>query len=186
MVFVKFVFLSFFFRFWFVVLPLSKIFYKYLVVSAIGSFFYGTIGAVRQNVIKRVLAYTSMGQTAFFLLGLLTCSVQGFFASVFHMLVYLLTLLLFFTIFFINKNYNNSEILFNTDLTGLGKKAPLLAFGYTIVFLSLAGVPPLLGFFSKFLILISLVNSKHYFLALFSLLASVIISFIYFRFIKII
>ena len=187
MVFLKLVFISFFFKFWFVLFPMNAVYYKYLIVSAVGCFFYGTFGSIRQTTIKRILAYTSMNQTAFFFLGLLAGNIQGFFSSLFHILVYLLTLFLFFLLFFISKYYNNNtEFIFNSDFTGLGKKLPILSLGFTVVFLSLAGIPPMLGFFTKFFITVALVNSNHYFLTLFSLLMSVVVSFVYLRFIKII
>ena len=90
-------------------------------------------------------------------------------------------LLFLFTLKRNDKFYDNVE-----DLSGLSKNHPLISFSFLILLFSLAGIPPLAGFFAKFYIFISVIEESMYFLAIVGLLSSVISAFYYLRIIKII
>ena len=166
--------------------PVFNLWYKLFLVLTIISLLYGAIGAIKQVTIKRVLAYTSISQTGFFFLGLISCSIEGFSASFFHVSIYILSLLLFFILFFLFYNFSNKELIFITDFSLMGKNNPVFALAFTIVFLSISGLPPFLGFYTKYFLFSSLINSGFYVLLFFSIFSSILTSFVYIRFIKLI
>ena len=186
MVLVKLPLLDFFIKMWCLVNPRHFLLYEFLVVCIIGNFCIGTLGAFRQNTIKRTLAYTSLIQLSFFFLGLISGNFQGLFSSLFHMIIYLLTLMTFLLLLFKLSFLVDKELVYTCDLTGLGKYYITYALVISVLLLSLAGIPPFLGFFTKFLILISLFKSGHYFLTMISIAIGVIVAFIYIRFLKVI
>jgi NADH:ubiquinone oxidoreductase subunit 2 (subunit N) len=89
-------------------------------------------------------------------------------------------------LFFYTCNSKTRELIYNIDFIGLGKLSPKLGILYTIVFLSMAGLPPMVGFFTKYFIFVSLVKEGFYFLTLYAIVLSVITSFVYIRLVKLI
>ena len=119
------------------------------------------------------------------LAGLSTGTTQGVQSSITYITIYLVMNLAFFSCLFMLKR--NDEYYENIDdLSGLSKNHPLLSLSLLVVLFSLAGIPPLAGFFAKFYIFVSVINEKMYFLAIVGLLATVIAAFYYLRIIKII
>lgn len=148
----------------------------------------GTLKALQQNKIKRFLAYSSIGHVGFLLVGFSTGTVIGIQSLIFYLVIYTVMMLNVWAIVISlkvkNKKYVQAKYI--NDLQGLSKSNPLLAYTLTINMFSMAGVPPLAGFFAKFYILFSGLESSLNILVIFCILLSVVSAFYYIRFIKII
>ena len=155
---------------------------------SVSSIFIGTLKALQQNKIKRFFAYSSIGHVGFLLLGFATGTFIGLQSLLFYLVIYTIMMLNVWSIIISlrlkNKQYN--YIRYISDLQGLSKSNPVLAYTLAINMFSMAGVPPLAGFFAKFYILFSSFEAGMHFLVIFSILFSVISAFYYLRFIKII
>ncbi len=156
-----------------------------IIFLSIASMIFGAVAAIGQKNLKRLIAYSSISHMGYALAGLSTGTVQGVHSSITYMTIYLVMNLAFFScLFMLKRNYEYYENI--DDLSGLSKNHPLLALSLLIVLFSLAGIPPLAGFFAKFYIFVAVINEKMYFLAIVGLLATVIAAFYYLRIIKII
>ncbi|MDZ4743510.1 MAG: NADH-quinone oxidoreductase subunit N [Verrucomicrobiota bacterium] len=111
---------------------------------------FGNLAALPQTNIKRILAYSSIGHTGFVLLGLSTVNGFGLTAVVYYLFAYVIATILCFLVLIIVSNTSHSENII--EFSGLAKRSPGLAFAMTIGLVSLAGIPPLAGFFGKFLV----------------------------------
>lgn len=143
----------------------------------------GNVLAIAQDNIKRMLAYSTIGHIGFILLGLFTAPSAGYIATVYYVLVYVFMVLASFGII-IAVSKQGFEAEYISDYSGLAKRKPWLAFMMLLVMLSMAGVPPLLGFYAKFLILQNVVTAGYPLLAIAALVFTVIGSFYYLRVIK--
>ena len=156
-----------------------------IVFISIASMIFGAVAAIGQKNLKRLLAYSSISHMGYALAGLATVSNQGIQSSITYISIYLVMNLAFFSCLFMlkrnDKYYENIE-----DLSGLSKKHPILSFSLLIVLFSLAGIPPLAGFFAKFYVFLAVIEQSMYFLAIVGLLATVVAAFYYLRIIKII
>ena len=156
-----------------------------IIFISIASMILGSIAAIGQNNIKRLVAYSSIGHIGFILAGLSTATNNGIQNSIIYLVIYgIMNLGLFSCIFLLKRKniyYENLD-----DLSGMSKNHPLLSLSMLIFLFSLAGIPPLAGFFAKFYIFISVIESKMYFLAIIGLLTTVVSAFYYLRIIKII
>ena len=156
-----------------------------IVFISIASMIFGAVAAIGQKNLKRLIAYSSISHMGYALAGLSTVSNQGIQSSITYISIYLVMNLAFFSCLFMlkrnDKYYENIE-----DLSGLSKKHPILSFSLLIVLFSLAGVPPLAGFFAKFYVFLAVIEQSMYFLAIVGLLATVVAAFYYLRIIKII
>jgi len=156
-----------------------------IVFLSIASMLFGAIAAIGQKNLKRLVAYSSIGHMGYALAGLSTGTNQGIQSSITYISIYLFMNLAFFSCLFMlrrdEKYYENIE-----DLSGLSKNHPILSFSFLIVLFSLAGIPPLAGFFAKFYIFSAVIEQSMYFLAITGLLSTVIAAFYYLRLIKII
>jgi len=156
-----------------------------IIFLSIASMLFGAIAAIGQKNLKRLVAYSSIGHMGYALAGLSTGSNQGIQSSITYISIYLFMNLAFFSCLFMlkrdEKYFENIE-----DLSGLAKNHPLLSFSFLIVLFSLAGIPPLAGFFAKFYIFTAVIEESMYFLAIVGLLSTVIAAFYYLRLIKII
>ena len=156
-----------------------------IVFLAIGSMILGAVAAIGQNNIKRLMAYSSIGHIGYALAGLSTGTNAGVQSTIIYLVIYLFMNLSVFGCIFMMKREDNFLENIN-DLSGLSKNHPLLALCFLISLFSLAGIPPLAGFFAKFYIFMSVIESKMYVLAIIGLLTTVISAFYYLRIIKII
>jgi NADH-quinone oxidoreductase subunit N len=176
-------------------LPLAIDWQKMLVVLSIGSLFIGNIGAIAQTNLKRMLAYSTISQMGFVLLGLLSGVVNGntlsaanaYSSSMFYVITYVLTTLASFGVILLlsREGFESEEI---SDLSGLNERSPLYAAVMAICLFSMAGIPPLVGFYAKLSVLQSLVTSNetvYIYLAMFAVLMSLIGAFYYLRVIKV-
>ena len=156
-----------------------------IIFLSIASMLLGAIAAIGQKNLKRLVAYSSIGHMGYALAGLATGTNHGIQSSIAYISIYLFMNLAFFSCLFMlrrdEKYFENIE-----DLSGLSKNHPLLSFSFLIVLFSLAGIPPLAGFFAKFYIFSAVIEESMYFLAIVGLLSTVIAAFYYLRLIKII
>jgi NADH-quinone oxidoreductase subunit N len=166
-----------------------------LVVLSIGSLVLGNLAAIAQTNLKRMLAYSTIGQMGFMLLGL-TPTVIGantlsaanaYSSSMFYIVTYVLTTLGTFGLIMLlsRQGFESEEI---NDLAGLGQRAPWMAGVMALLMFSLAGVPPLVGFYAKLSILQALVTTAavpYIALAVFAVMMSLVGSFYYLRIVKV-
>ena len=156
-----------------------------LIFLSIASMLFGAIAAIGQKNLKRLVAYSSIGHVGYALAGLATGSNEGIQSSVIYITIYILMNLGLFCCLLMMKR--NNEYYENIDdLSGLSKNHPLLSLSLLIILFSLAGIPPLAGFFAKFYIFKSVLEQSMYFLAIVGLLSTVVAAFYYLRIIKII
>ena len=156
-----------------------------IVFLSIASMILGAFAAIGQNNIKRLMAYSSIGHMGYALAGLATGTFAGIQSTIIYLTIYLVMNLGAFGCIFMMKREN---IFYEniTDLSGLSKNHPILAFSFLIIFFSLAGIPPLAGFFAKFYVFMAVIEVEMYTLAIIGLTTTVISAFYYLRIIKII
>ena len=156
-----------------------------IVFLAIGSMILGAVAAIGQNNIKRLMAYSSIGHMGYALAGLSTGTNSGIQSTIIYLTIYLVMNLGAFACIFMMKRekifYENIN-----ELSGLSKNQPILALSFLIILFSLAGIPPLAGFFAKFYVFMAVIESGMYLLAIIGLVTTVISAFYYLRIIKII
>lgn len=156
-----------------------------LVFLSIASMLFGAIAAIGQKNIKRLIAYSSIGHIGYALAGIASASNDGIQSSVIYLTIYIvMNLGLFSCLLMLRRNDNYYESI--DDLSGLSKNHPILSFSLLVILFSLAGIPPLAGFFAKFYIFKAVIEQSMYFLAIVGLLSTVIAAFYYLRIIKII
>ena len=176
-------------------LPLAFDWQQMLAVMAIGSLLVGNLAAIAQTNLKRMLAFSTISQMGFMLLGMLSGVVNGnqlnaesaYSAAMFYAITYVLTTLAAFGIIMLlaRAGHESEEI---TDLAGLNQRSPLYAGVMAIVMLSLAGLPPLVGFYAKLSVLQALISSQqtsYLVLAVFAVMMSLVGAFYYLRLIKV-
>ena len=157
-----------------------------IIFVSIASMSLGSFVAIRQSNIKRLLAYSSIAHMGFALIGLISpLSQLGVQALLIYMLIYIVTNLGVFACI-ISLEKNEGETISNTDdLSGLSKKYPFISFSMAMLMFSFAGIPPLAGFFGKYLIFRSAIENGLIEIAVFGLIISVVAAFYYIRIIKI-
>lgn len=176
-------------------LPLAIDWQQMLALMAIGSLLIGNLAAVAQTNLKRMLAFSTISQMGFLLLGLMAGVVNGnqvntesaYGASMFYVVTYVLTTLSAFGIILLlaRAGHESEEI---SDLAGLNQRSPLYAGVMAISMLSLAGLPPLVGFYAKLGVLQALIASEktsYLVLAIFAVTMSLIGAFYYLRVVKV-
>ncbi len=156
-----------------------------LIFLSIASMLFGAIAAIGQTNLKRLIAYSSIGHVGYTLAGLATGSNDGIQSSVIYITIYILMNLGLFSCLLMMKR-NNEYYEDIEDLSGLSKNHPLLSISLLVILFSLAGIPPLAGFFAKFYIFKSVLEQSMYLLAIVGLLSTVVAAFYYLRIIKII
>ena len=156
-----------------------------LVFLSIASMLFGAVAAIGQTNLKRLIAYSSISHIGYALAGLATGTNDGIQSSVIYITIYILMNLGLFSCLLMMKR-NNDYYEDIGDLSGLSKNHPLLSLSLLVILFSLAGIPPLAGFFAKFYIFKSVLEQSMYFLAIVGLLSTVVAAFYYLRIIKII
>ena len=156
-----------------------------IIFLSIGSMIFGAVAAIGQYNIKRLMAYSSIGHIGYALAGIATGTIAGVQSTIIYLTIYLVMNLGAFGCIFMMKRENTFYENIN-DLSGLSKNHPIFAFGFLIILFSLAGIPPLAGFFAKFYVFMAVIESKMYSLAIIGLVTTVISAFYYLRIIKII
>ncbi len=176
-------------------LPLAIDWQQMLAVLSVGSLLVGNLAAIAQTNLKRMLAFSTIAQMGFILLGLMAGVVNGntngaaaaYSASMFYVVTYVLTTLATFGIIMLlaRGGFESEEI---SDLAGLNQRSPLYAAIMGICLFSLAGVPPMVGFFAKLSVLQPLVDSGQtslISLAVFAVMMSLVGAFYYLRVVKV-
>ena len=156
-----------------------------VIFLSIGSMILGAVAAIGQHNIKRLLAYSSIGHIGYVLAGIATGQQSGYASSLVYLVIYVVMNIGAFSCLYLLKS-NGSYTEKINDLAGISKNKPILAFSLLIIFFSLAGIPPLGGFFAKFYVFISVIESELYTLAVIGLVTTVISAFYYLKVIKII
>ena len=156
-----------------------------IIFLSLASMIFGGVAAIGQKNLKRLVAYSSISHMGYALAGLSTGTNYGIQSSITYISIYLVMNLALFSCLFMmkieNKYFENIE-----DLSGISKNHPILSFAFLIILFSLAGIPPLAGFFAKFYIFMAVIEQSMYFLAITGLLATVVSAFYYLRIIKVI
>ena len=176
-------------------LPLAIDWQQMLVVLSVGSLALGNLAAIAQTNLKRMLAYSTISQMGFVLLGLLSGVVNGntlsaanaYSSSMFYVITYVLTTLAGFGVILLlsRDGFESEEI---SDLAGLNERSPLYAAVMAICMFSMAGIPPMVGFYAKLSVLQALIASGYtgyIALAVFAVLMSLIGAFYYLRVVKV-
>ncbi|MGF1642146.1 MAG: NADH-quinone oxidoreductase subunit NuoN [Thiotrichales bacterium] len=154
-----------------------------LTVLAVLSIGAGNLIAIAQSNIKRMLAYSTIAHVGFILLGIMTGSRDGYVASMFYTLTYaLMSLGAFGVIAMLSHREFEAENL--EDFKGLNERNPWLAFLAMLLIFSMAGVPPLVGFYAKLNILQAVVQHGDIWLAVYAVLMSVVGAYYYLRVVK--
>jgi len=178
-------------------LPLAIDWQQMLAVLAIGSLLVGNLAAIMQTNLKRMLAYSTISQMGFVLLGLLSGVINGnvdanavenaYSSAMFYVVTYVLTTLASFGVILLlaREGFESEEI---SDLAGLNQRSPLYAGVMAVCLFSMAGIPPLVGFYAKLAVLQALVASGqalYIALAVFAVIMSLIGAFYYLRVVKV-
>ena len=155
-----------------------------IVFVSLASMALGAFAAIGQSNIKRLLAYSSIGHMGFALVGLAAGSQQGVSGVVIYMMIYMImTLGVFACVIAMRRNGAQVEEI--ADLAGLSRTNKGLAFVLAMLMFSLAGIPPLAGFFAKYFVFLSAIQSGLYTLAILGVIASVVGAYYYLRIVKI-
>jgi NADH-quinone oxidoreductase subunit N len=167
--------------------PFKPLFFQWqqiVVVASVLSMALGAFAALRQQNIKRLMAYSSIGNVGYVLLGLASGSEKGIQSVVFYLAIYMVMTLGVFAIILMMKR-RDVMVENISDLAGLARSEPMIAFALLIFMFSLAGIPPLAGFWGKLYIFIAAVEAKLYVPAVLGVLASVVASYYYLRIVKV-
>jgi len=155
-----------------------------LIVNSGITILYGNLCALPQRNLKRLLGYSSIAHAGYLLLGVAALNASGQAAVMYYLAGYLFTVLAAFTVICLVARQTDTEDI--PALAGLNQRSPLLAATMTLAMASLAGIPPLAGFFGKFLLLKSVIESAQathnhgYYCLVFTALAGVVISLYYY------
>ena len=155
-----------------------------VVFLAIASMALGSFAAIGQPNIKRLMAYSSIGHMGYALVGLAAGTAEGVQGVIVYLAIYLvMTLGMFAVILAMRRDGKMVEQI--DQLSGLSRTNPLMALAMAVLLFSLAGIPPLAGFFAKFYVFLAAIESGLYVLAVIGVLLSVVGAFYYLRIVKI-
>ena len=177
-------------------LPVAVDWQKMLVLLAVASLLIGNLTAIAQSNLKRMLAYSTIGQMGFVLLGMLsgvvggdtTTTANAYSAAMFYVITYALTTMGTFGIILLlaREGFEAEEI---ADLRGLNKRSPWYAFVMLLLMFSLAGIPPTMGFYAKLVVIQALLGSGMstgmVWLAVIAVLLSLVAAYYYLRIVKV-
>lgn len=162
-------------------LPSSE-WWAMLVAMCIITMTLGNFVAIFQNNIKRLLAYSSIAQAGYALIGLVTLTQDGSGATMFYLLMYVFTNIAAFGVIVLVSNVTHSDDL--KDLSGLSRRSPFLALIMLLAVLSLSGIPPTAGFFGKFFVFKAAVDAGMWWLALIGILNAFVGLYYYLTIVK--
>ncbi len=170
-------------RFLFTAVPAVAMHWPALLMALASiTILYGSLCAIPQRNLKRLLGYSSIANAGYLLLGFAALSQSGSTAVLYYLAGYLFTVLAAFTVLCVVIKAADAEDI--SSLAGLSKRSPMLASALTLAMVSLAGVPPLAGFIGKFLLLKAVVeqgaSNSHYYWVVAIALAGVVMSFYYY------
>ena len=170
----------------FMFVPFSNILLEWqtiIIFISIASMILGAVAAMVQKNFKRLLAYSSIGHIGYALAGVATGAISGYQSSIVYISIYVvMNIGAFSCLYLLKKDGQYKEDI--SDLSGISKKHPLLAISLLIILFSLAGIPPLGGFFAKFYVFVAVLEKEMYALAIIGLLTTVMSAFYYLKIIK--
>ncbi len=170
----------------FMFIPFSNILLEWqtiIIFISIASMILGAIAAMIQKNFKRLLAYSSIGHIGYALAGVATGAISGYQSTIIYISIYvIMNIGAFSCLYLLKKDGQYKENI--SDLSGISKKHPLVAISLLIILFSLAGVPPLGGFFAKFYVFVAVLEKEMYALAIIGLLTTVMSAFYYLKIIK--
>ena len=170
----------------FMFIPFSNILLEWqtiIIFISIASMILGAVAAMVQKNFKRLLAYSSIGHIGYALAGVATGAISGYQSAIVYISIYVvMNIGAFSCLYLLKKDGQYKENI--SDLSGISKKHPLLAISFLIILFSLAGVPPLGGFFAKFYVFVAVLEKEMYTLAIIGLLTTVMSAFYYLKIIK--
>ncbi len=170
----------------FMFIPFSNILLEWqtiIIFISIGSMILGAVAAMVQKNMKRLLAYSSIGHIGYALAGVATGVVSGYESAIIYITIYvIMNIGAFSCLYLLKKDGQYKESI--SDLSGISKKHPLLSISLLIILFSLAGIPPLGGFFAKFYVFMAVIEQQMYTLAVIGLLTTVMSAFYYLKIIK--
>lgn len=170
----------------FMFVPFSNILLEWqtiIIFISIASMILGAVAAMIQKNFKRLLAYSSIGHIGYALAGVATGAISGYQSAIVYISIYvIMNIGAFSCLYLLKKDGQYKENI--SDLSGISKKHPLLAISLLIILFSLAGVPPLGGFFAKFYVFVAVLEKEMYALAIIGLITTVMSAFYYLKIIK--
>ncbi|MDR4517103.1 MAG: NADH-quinone oxidoreductase subunit NuoN [Nitrosomonas sp.] len=154
-----------------------------LIILAVMSMAVGNIAAIAQTNIKRMLAYSTISHMGFLILGFISADWNGYSSALFYVITYvLMTLGIFAMVMMLSRSGFEAENI--SDFKGLSKRNPWYAFITLLLMFSLAGIPPMVGFYAKLAVLQAVVNAGFIWLAVAAVIFSLIGAFYYLRIVK--
>ena len=156
-----------------------------VIFAALASIVIGALGAIGQNSLKRLLAYSSINNVGFILIGLAAGTVAGASSVLTYLAIYMVMTVGAFTALLMLRNADGLDLETFDDISGLSTTRPALAWALLILMFSLAGIPPLFGFWGKFVVFQAAVEADMLALAAIGIAASVIGAFYYLKFVKV-
>ena len=165
--------------------PQAGAWQQIVIFAAIASIVIGALGAIGQLNIKRLMAYSSINNVGFVLIGLGIASAAGASAMLVYLVIYIVMSLGGFVAILMLKDADGNPVERISDLAGLSRTRPALALALAMIMFSLAGIPPLFGFWGKFVVFQAAVEAGYVSLAAIGIAASVIGAFYYLKIVKV-
>ncbi|CDZ27708.1 NADH-quinone oxidoreductase subunit NuoN [Neorhizobium galegae] len=165
-------------------LPIVADWRQIIVFVSIASMLLGSFAAIGQRNIKRLMAYSSIGHMGYALVGLAAGSETGVSGVVLYMTIYMVMTLGTFACIMAMRRKDGENVENVDDLAGLSSTKPFMAVVLTALMFSMAGIPPLAGFFAKYFVFVAAIEAKLYALAVIGVLSSVVGAYYYLRIVK--
>ncbi|SEH24537.1 NADH-quinone oxidoreductase subunit NuoN [Rhizobium sp. NFR12] len=165
-------------------LPILADWRQIIVFVAIASMLLGSFAAIGQKNIKRLMAYSSIGHMGYALVGLSAGTETGVSGVVLYMTIYMVMTLGTFACIMAMRREDGTYVETVEDLAGLSSTKPFMALVLTALMFSMAGIPPLAGFFAKYFVFVAAIEAKLYALAIIGVLSSVVGAYYYLRIVK--
>ncbi|MCB1562315.1 MAG: NADH-quinone oxidoreductase subunit NuoN [Alphaproteobacteria bacterium] len=151
---------------------------------SLASMLVGAFGGIAQLSIKRLIAYSSIGNMGYALIGIVAGTPQGAGAVIVYLLIYMIMTAGVFAVI-LSMRRNGAAVEWIGDLAGLSKSNPVMAYAMAILLFSMAGIPPMAGFFGKILVFQAAVAEGYYVLSVLGVVSSVVAAYYYLRVIKV-
>jgi len=162
---------------------LNQIWIMIFVALAVLTMIIGNLIAIPQRNVKRMMAYSSISQAGYIILGIIAASVQGISAILFYLFIYMIgTMIVFFVINAVEETTGGVEF---KNFSGLHHRAPLMAWAMMFALFSMAGIPPVVGFFGKFYLFVAVMEKGFLWLALLAILMSMVSVYYYLQVVKV-
>jgi NADH-quinone oxidoreductase subunit N len=153
-----------------------------LTVLAALSMTLGNLSALVQEDIKRLVAYSTIAHAGYIMVGILSAGSDGFSSSIYYIVGYvLMSIALFFVIYTLSKNGENLTM---DSLKGLSKRSPFLAFTLALAAFGMAGIPPTVGFTTKFMVFTSAISKGYYAIVIIGVINAGISAFYYLKLVR--